>query len=189
MKSKIVLQTIKYLCLTLYLYALGCLRWIIVLIFIAFLIYDIMKKYKFMIVQDAIIIIITFAIMLTPHFLFKQADYLRFYTLRNVYDSTANEILYEIQGEDDVYWSEYHTGGLWPITVDGTILYMKQKDSAVILFPIDKGNMAGYVYFFDAESKRMFETPSEFFPKHTQVDNIYEFYRTLTDDWSYVHFY
>jgi hypothetical protein len=158
-------------------------------VFISFLIYDLIKKYKRLIFQDGIII--TFAIVLTlSHYpLYKQVDHLRFGLWETKYDTLAKEVAVKLRNADDIYWDIYYVGD-YPFIIEGKfVYYMKKEENIVLILPTDTGNITGYVYFLSDESKAMFEQPSKYWSQYVLYDNIYDYYKPISNRWSYVHFY
>lgn len=189
MKFKTAVYIIKYICLVLFIFAMSYLRWMLMLIWVIILIYDIAKRHKFSIFQDALIMLAASLLTLTHYPYCKAADYLRFYVFKDIYDSKAKQIAQELRGKENEYWDVYSTDGLWFITAGNSIYYMKYNDSIVVLFPTNAAFICGYIYYTDQKGKEMVRGPVKYWPEYASDDMGYEFFRPLSDEWSYIQFY
>lgn len=180
---------LKYVLLIIFILTISHLRYFFFVLFAGILAYDIVRHYKKRIIQDLIIIGTAAAVSLTHYPVCKGVEILRFYLFKSQYNAAADRIVSEIRDMDDVYWDEYATKGLFLLTADQYILYMKQQDHIVVIFPTNTSFGVGYVYYCDQESQNMLEKPSEYWPKHTRENDIYEYYKSISEEWAYIQFY
>ena len=169
----------------------------LLVITLAWFIFDIVKNNKKAVLLDLLIIVYALVIMYV-YTIQGFTEKARFYMFEPRYSATTKRLMSELSQRNDTSWGEYQDNSLFGLSESRIVVYMKQGDDILIYFPTWTNffRSGGYVYYNSATARDFWEYPSRYdeyddpaLSEDGSEEPSCDYTEPLNDDWDYIKIY